>query len=98
MGGSQVSRPMQRVAADILEMPLSNGMVEHHNRTLIDQLAKMLLSHGGEWDMFMKQVAFAYNTSKHASTPPSYLMVLRHDVQPMCLCPLVFWTPRALDP
>lgn len=56
--------------------PKSDGMVERHNRTLIDQLAKMLLSHGGEWDSYVKQVAFAYNTSKHASTQftPFYLM------------------------
>ncbi|KAK7877355.1 hypothetical protein WMY93_031928 [Mugilogobius chulae] len=56
--------------------PKSDGMVERHNRTLIDQLAKMLLSHGGEWDGFLKQVAFAYNSSPHASTrfSPFYLM------------------------
>uniref|UniRef100_A0A8C7WRX1 Gypsy retrotransposon integrase-like protein 1 n=1 Tax=Oryzias sinensis TaxID=183150 RepID=A0A8C7WRX1_9TELE len=159
MGGSPVSRPLQRVAADILELPLtsrghryvlvvedyftklvnvyalpnqtaetvarclfedyvlvhgvpevlhsdqgrqfeaeviqnlcrllgiaktrtaaynlkSDGMVERHNRTLIDQLAKMLLSHGGEWDDHLKSVAFVYNTSKHSSTwfTPFYLM------------------------
>uniref|UniRef100_A0A3P9GYP2 Integrase catalytic domain-containing protein n=1 Tax=Oryzias latipes TaxID=8090 RepID=A0A3P9GYP2_ORYLA len=56
--------------------PKSDGMVERHNRTLIDQLAKMLLSHGGEWDDHLKSVAFAYNTSKHSSTrfTPFYLM------------------------
>uniref|UniRef100_A0A3P8S1N8 Integrase catalytic domain-containing protein n=1 Tax=Amphiprion percula TaxID=161767 RepID=A0A3P8S1N8_AMPPE len=56
--------------------PKSDGMVERHNRTLIDQLAKMLLSHEGEWDGFVKQVAFAYNSSPHASTKftPFYLM------------------------
>ena len=56
--------------------PRSDGMVECHNQTLIDQLAKMLLSHGGEWDTYVKQAAFAYNTSKHASTrfTPFYLM------------------------
>ncbi|CAG5897368.1 unnamed protein product [Menidia menidia] len=56
--------------------PKSDGMVERHNRTLIDQLAKLLLSHGGEWDTYVKHVAFAYNTSKHSSTrfTPFYLM------------------------
>lgn len=48
--------------------PRSDGMVERHNRTLIAQLAKMLLSQGGEWDTYVKQVAFAYSSSKHAST------------------------------
>lgn len=48
--------------------PKSDGMVERFNRTLVDQLAKMLLSCEGEWDSFLQQVAFAYNTSVHSST------------------------------
>ena len=48
--------------------PKWDGMVERFNRTLIDQLAKTLLDCGGEWDEYVKQVAFAYNTSVHAST------------------------------
>uniref|UniRef100_A0A3Q2ZZT4 Gypsy retrotransposon integrase-like protein 1 n=1 Tax=Kryptolebias marmoratus TaxID=37003 RepID=A0A3Q2ZZT4_KRYMA len=48
--------------------PKSDGMVERFNRTLIDQLAKILLSCEGEWDSFLSQVAFAYNTSVHSST------------------------------
>ena len=48
--------------------PKSDGMVERLNRTLIDQLAKRLLSCEGEWDSFLLQVAFAYNTSVHSST------------------------------
>lgn len=48
--------------------PKSDGMVERFNRTLIDQLAKTLLSCEGEWDSFLLQVAFAYNTSVHSST------------------------------
>lgn len=43
-------------------------MVEHFNRTLIDQQAKSLLKCGGEWDAYLKHVAFAYNTLVHAST------------------------------
>ncbi|XP_039535824.1 uncharacterized protein LOC120484610 [Pimephales promelas] len=48
--------------------PASDGMVERFNRTLIDQIAKILLSCGGEWDDYIKQVAFAYNSSNHSST------------------------------
>lgn len=48
--------------------PKSDGMVERFNRTLIDQLAKTLLSCEGESDSFLLQVAFAYNTSVHSST------------------------------
>uniref|UniRef100_A0A3Q2DWF0 Integrase catalytic domain-containing protein n=1 Tax=Cyprinodon variegatus TaxID=28743 RepID=A0A3Q2DWF0_CYPVA len=56
--------------------PKSEGMVERHNQTLIDQLAKLLLSHGREWDTYVKHVTFAYNTSKHATTQftPFFLM------------------------
>uniref|UniRef100_A0A3Q2EA21 Integrase catalytic domain-containing protein n=1 Tax=Cyprinodon variegatus TaxID=28743 RepID=A0A3Q2EA21_CYPVA len=56
--------------------PKSDGMVERHNRTLINQLAKLLLSHGGEWDTYVKHVAFTYNTTKHATTQftPFFLM------------------------
>lgn len=42
--------------------------MERFNRTLIDQIAKILLSCGGEWDDYIKQVAFAYNSSNHSST------------------------------
>ncbi|KAI2665719.1 Retrovirus-related Pol polyprotein [Labeo rohita] len=48
--------------------PKSDGMIEHFNRTLIDQLAKKLLTYGGEWDDYVKHVAFAYNTTTHSST------------------------------
>lgn len=48
--------------------PKSDGMVERLNRTVIDQLAKTLLVCEGEWDSFLPQVAFAYNTSVHSST------------------------------
>ncbi len=48
--------------------PKSDGMVERFNRTLIGQLAKALLASGGEWDDYLKSVAFTYNTSVHAST------------------------------
>ena len=48
--------------------PKSDGMVERLNRTVINQLAKTLLSCEGEWDSFLSHVAFAYNTSVHSST------------------------------
>ena len=48
--------------------PKSDGMVLRFNLTLIDHLAKSLLACGGEWDDYLKHVAFAYNTSVHSST------------------------------
>lgn len=68
--------------------PQSDGMVERFNRTLIDQLAKTLLTHGGEWDDYVKHVAFAYNTSPHSSTcfTPS-----QHESRLMCCYPVVLF-------
>lgn len=43
-------------------------MVERFNRTLIDQLAKTLLTYRGEWDDYVKHVALAYNTTTHSTT------------------------------
>ncbi len=56
--------------------PKLDGMVERFNRTLISQLAKALLASGGKWDDYLKSVAFAYNTSVHATTnyTPYYLV------------------------
>ncbi|MGH0192428.1 UNVERIFIED_CONTAM: hypothetical protein FKN15_012823 [Acipenser sinensis] len=48
--------------------PQGDGMVECFNITLIDQLAKTLLEHSGEWDDYLNPVALAYNTSTHSST------------------------------
>lgn len=55
--------------------PASDGMVEHFNRT---QMAKILLSCGGVWDNYIKQVGFAYSSSPHLSTTFSpYFLVHR---------------------
>lgn len=54
--------------------PKSDGMVKRHNRNLIDQLAKKLLSQGEEWDSYVKQVAFAYNTSVQSSTKFNFVV------------------------
>lgn len=35
---------------------------------MIDQLAKTLLTYRGEWDDYVKHVAFAYNTTTHSTT------------------------------
>ncbi|KAL0151981.1 hypothetical protein M9458_052699 [Cirrhinus mrigala] len=43
-------------------------MIERFNWTLINQLAKTLLTCGGEWDNYVKHVAFSYNTTTHFST------------------------------
>ncbi|MGH0129906.1 UNVERIFIED_CONTAM: hypothetical protein FKN15_018760 [Acipenser sinensis] len=48
--------------------PQGDGLVERFNRTLKDQLAKILYQKGTEWDEHLGQVQLAYNTSVHSST------------------------------
>lgn len=43
-------------------------MIERFNQTLIDHLAKMLLTNGGEWDDYVKHVTFTYNTTTYSSS------------------------------
>jgi len=64
MGGSQATHPFERVAADILELPvMSKGnryvlVVEDYFTNLLTYILYPI----------RQQVAFAYNTSVHAST------------------------------
>src|SRR2546423_2915582 len=45
----------------------TNGLVERFNRTLCESLAK-LSEKENQWDEHIKQVLFAYRTTKHATT------------------------------
>ncbi len=77
--------------------PQSDGMVERFNRTLIDQLAKTPLTYGGEWDDYVKHVAFAYNTTTHSaliSRLSSWPTVGKLVFLLMHCCPLVLLTLR----
>lgn len=72
--------------------PQCDCIVERFNRTLIDQLAKVLQQQQGEWDGYLSQVALAYNTSRHSSTgfTPFFLIhgrELRHNMQTNLLLP-----------
>ncbi|PIK52328.1 hypothetical protein BSL78_10784 [Apostichopus japonicus] len=48
--------------------PQSDGLIERFNRTLKDQLGKLLLQNNGTWDDYLGHVEFAYNTSTHSTT------------------------------
>lgn len=48
--------------------PCGNGMVERFNRTLKDQLAKVLFQSGGEWDQYLSAVVLSFNATPHSST------------------------------
>ena len=56
--------------------PQGNGMVEQFNRTLLDMLATVVGDHPSDWEMCIRKLCFAYNTSTHFSTgfTPLYLM------------------------
>ena len=48
--------------------PQCDGLVERQNRTLQDMLASYVSEHQHDWDRWVDLVAYAYNTSTHAST------------------------------
>uniref|UniRef100_A0A8C6L5C7 Gypsy retrotransposon integrase-like protein 1 n=1 Tax=Nothobranchius furzeri TaxID=105023 RepID=A0A8C6L5C7_NOTFU len=63
--------------------PRGNGMVEQFNRTLKEQLAKLIHRFGGEWDHFLPAVVLSFNSTPHSSTGYSpYFLV--HGQEP-CL-------------
>ena len=48
--------------------PQCDGLVERQNRTLQDMLTSYVSKHQHDWDCWVDLVAYAYNTSTHAST------------------------------
>jgi transposase InsO family protein len=56
--------------------PQSDGLVERFNRTLLDMLATAVRDRPFEWEMHLRRLCLAYNTSIHPTTgfSPFYLM------------------------
>jgi hypothetical protein len=48
--------------------PMSDGLVERFNRTLKDMLACFCSENQISWDMMLKELCFAYNSSRHSTT------------------------------
>ena len=48
--------------------PQSDGQVERQNRTLQEIIAHFVSANQSDWDQWVDQAVFAYNTSVHAST------------------------------
>ena len=48
--------------------PQCDGLVERQNRTLQNILASFVSEHSADWDEWLAQAVFAYNTSVHEST------------------------------
>ena len=64
--------------------PQGNGMVERFNRTLLDMLAIAVGDHPADWEVHIRKLCFAYNTSVHSSTgySPFFLMFGRQATIP----------------
>ena len=59
--------------------PHGNGLVERRNRTLHERLSNFVSDHSGDWDQWLDQAVFAYNTSIQESTGFSpYELVFGH--------------------
>ena len=67
--------------------PKGNGMVERFNRTLQDMLAIAVGKHPADWEVYIRKLCFAYNTSVHSSTgnSPFFLMFGRQATIPIDL-------------
>ncbi|KAL5482286.1 hypothetical protein EMCRGX_G022595 [Ephydatia muelleri] len=74
-------------ATTVAVKPQGNGMVERFNRTLLDMLATVVGDHPSDWEMYIRKLCFAYNTSTHSSTgfTPFYLMFGRQASIPVDL-------------
>ena len=48
--------------------PQGDGQVERQNRTLQEIIANFVSANQSDWDQWVDQAVFAYNTSVHAST------------------------------
>ena len=67
--------------------PQGNGMVERINRTLLDMFATTAHNHPSDWDLYIRKVCLAYNSSIHSSTgfSPFFLMFGREVKLPIDL-------------
>ena len=62
--------------------PQCDGLIERYNRTLLDMLATTSKGNPNDWEKFVRQVCFAYNTSIQASTGyMPYYLIYGHEVR-----------------
>ena len=48
--------------------PQGDGQIERQNRTLQEILSTFVSEHPNNWDLYVDQAVFAYNTSRHEAT------------------------------
>jgi len=78
--------------------PQTQGLVERFNATLVDMVRKLVSVDQLDWDAHLHWLAWAYNTSVHASTGLSPFEVLRGipPASPLeALAPVVTSAPRS---
>jgi transposase InsO family protein len=64
--------------------PQGNGAIERYNRTLKQILSKYVNEKHTDWDTYLPQALYAYNTSVHDSTGVTpYEVVFGHTANPM---------------
>ncbi len=78
--------------------PQGNGACERANRSILSNLKRILAdSHASDWDLFLPQAVYAYNTSVHSGTghTPFFLMFGAEARTP---AELIFGVPENPDP
>lgn len=65
--------------------PQGNGITERINRTIKNSLAKYVYKHQKDWDVYLRYINFAYNTTQHSATKetPFFLMHGRRETVPI---------------
>uniref|UniRef100_A0A3Q2QNB4 Integrase catalytic domain-containing protein n=1 Tax=Fundulus heteroclitus TaxID=8078 RepID=A0A3Q2QNB4_FUNHE len=76
--------------------PRGNRMVERFNRTLKEQLARLIQDYGGEWDHHLPAVVLSFNSTPHSSTGYSpYFLV--HGREPRLPATVHVSSPKVSD-
>ena len=77
--------------------PQSNGACERMNRTLLHLLETCVYECPTDWDLFLEEVTFAYNTTPHRSTQRSPFSILYGD-EARLPCELLLGSPQEAEP
>ena len=81
-------------------IPQCNGMVERFNRTLLSILSTTVGNNPSNWEIHIRKVCFAYNSSRHSTTgySPFFLMFGRQATLPVDLMYPLAQSPKKSVP